>query len=128
MKTLKNLLAVVGFAAFLTACENDKSLEDLPVVKDDVSFALDIQPIISAHCAGCHNPANVNPDLRKDFAYASLTEDEESIVPGNSEDSELVQMLERVSEDGKAMPPSETLSPFKLALIRKWIDEGAKNN
>ncbi|NOS90725.1 MAG: hypothetical protein HOP30_02275 [Cyclobacteriaceae bacterium] len=126
---MKNLNSVMtGLLVLLAACENDKLSEEIPVVKDNISFALDIQPILSSQCAGCHNPGNVKPDLRKEFAYGSLTEDEEGVVPGNSEESELVQMLERISEDGKSMPPSTPLSPLNLALIRKWIDEGAKNN
>jgi hypothetical protein len=129
MKTLKNLMAVTGLVLLLIACENDKFPEELPFVKDNVSFALDIQPILSVQCAGCHNPAIAEPDLREGFAYSSLTEgDEEGIAPGDSEGSELVEMLERNSEDGNNMPPSTPLSPLNIALIRKWIDEGALNN
>lgn len=128
MKKTNNLLATAGFMLLLAACENKKFSEELPVVKDNISFALDVQPILTAQCAGCHNPANVKPDLRKEFAYSALTEDTVGVVPGNSVDSELVQMLERISKDGKSMPPSTPLSPLNLALIRKWIDEGAKNN
>ncbi|MBN8577947.1 MAG: hypothetical protein J0L66_13465 [Cytophagales bacterium] len=129
MKKLMNVSVLIGSVLLLAACENDKFEEDLPVVKDNVSFALDIQPILSAECAGCHNPANVEPDLRKGYAYASLMEgDEEGIIPGDSEGSELMEMLQRESEDGNNMPPSTPLSPLKIALIKKWIDEGALDN
>lgn len=126
-KPIKLIITLsIGFA--LGACEDNKFEEELPVVKDSVSFALDIQPILNVQCAGCHNPANANPDLREGFAYASLTEDEEGIIPGDSEGSELVEMLERNSKDGNNMPPATPLSPLNIALIRKWIDEGALNN
>lgn len=68
------LPSALALGFLLTACDNDKFAEELRVVKDNVSFALDIQPILSGQCAGCHNPANVNPDLRKGFAYSSLTD------------------------------------------------------
>lgn len=128
MKKIRYLIAMGGAMLLLNACENDKYSEVLPVVKDSISFALDIQPILSAQCAGCHNPGNVAPDLRKGFAYESLTEDEESVIPGDAESSELMEMLERQSEDGNNMPPAAPLSPIQLALIKKWIDEGAKDN
>ncbi len=130
MKKVIKLFVLGGALVLLAACENDKFEEELPVVKDNVSFALDIQPILNVQCAGCHNPAaNVEPDLREDFAYSSLMEgDEEGIIPGDSEGSELVEMLEWNSEDGNNMPKATPLSPLNIALIRKWIDEGALNN
>ena len=126
IKTILPSAIALGF--LLTACDNDKFVDELPVVKDNVSFALDIQPILSGQCAGCHNPANVNPDLRKGFAYSSLTEDEEGIIPGDSEGSELMEMLEWNSADGNNMPPATPISPLQIGLIKKWIDEGAQNN
>lgn len=126
IKTILPSALALGF--LLTACDNDKFVEELPVVKDNVSFALDIQPILTAQCAGCHNPANVNPDLRKGFAYSSLTEDGTGIIPGDSEGSELMEMLEWNSADGNNMPPATPISPLQIGLIKKWIDEGAQNN
>ena len=129
MKKVIKLFVLGGALLLSGACENDKFEEELPVVKDNISFALDIQPILNVQCAGCHNPANAEPDLREGFAYSSLMEgDEEGIIPGDSEGSELVEMLERNSEDGNNMPPATPLSPLNIALIRKWIDEGALNN
>ncbi len=128
MKKLIYPVAVASVIFMATACENDKYADELPVVKDSISFARDIQPILTSQCAGCHNPANVAPDLRTGYAYESLREDEEGVIPGNSEESELMEMLERKSADGNNMPPSTPLSPLHLALIKKWIDEGAKNN
>lgn len=130
MKTsIKIILpSALALGILLTACDNDKITPELSVaVKDSVSFALDIQPILSGQCAGCHNPGNVNPDLRKEAAFGSITEGE-GIVPGDSEGSELVEMLEWKSPDGKNMPPATPLSPLQIGLIKKWIDEGAKNN
>lgn len=128
MKIPTKLFAVISAVLLLSACENDKITEELPVVKDNVSFALDIQPILSSQCAGCHNPSNVAPDLRKGFAYESLLEDEEGVIPGNAEESELIEMLEWAKTSDNPMPPTTPLSPLEIALIKKWIDEGAKDN
>lgn len=128
MKIPTKLFAVISAVLLLSACENDKIPEEFPVVKGNVSFALDIQPILSAQCAGCHNPADVAPDLRKGFAYGSLTEDDGGIVPGDAEGSELIEMLEWAKTSDNPMPPTTPISPLNIALIRKWIDEGALDN
>jgi hypothetical protein len=54
--------------------------------------------------------------------------DEGDIIPGDAEGSELIEMLEWNSEDGNNMPKATPLSPLNIALIQKWIDEGALNN
>jgi hypothetical protein len=130
MKTVHKpfLVAAVSAGFLLGACDNDKFPE--PEVKDNVSFALDIQPILTAECASCHNPSEVEPDFREGYAYESMEEliDEGDIIPGSAEESELVEMLEGVSEDGNTMPPEGPMSPTKIALIKKWIDEGALDN
>lgn len=131
MKHLHNSITAVALGAVLlvSGCEDNKIQDELPVVKDSISFSLDIQPILDAQCAGCHNPANVMPDLRAGYSYESLMEgDEEGIIPGDPDESELTEMLEWAEESDNPMPPTTPLSPLNLALIRKWISEGAKNN
>lgn len=128
MKTFFYPAATACLLFMMAACETSKYADELPVVKDSISFSQDIQPILNKQCAGCHNPANVAPDLRTGYGYESLMEDGEGIVPGDSEGSELMEMLERKSADGNNMPPSTPLAPLDLALIQKWINEGAKNN
>lgn len=131
MKRLNNsiIAATLGVVLLVTGCEDNKMQDELPLVKDSISFSRDIQPILDSQCAGCHNPANVKPDLRSGYAYESLMEgDEEGIIPGEPDESELVEMLEWAEESNNPMPPTTPLSPLNLALIRKWISEGAKNN
>ena len=74
MKNLIKLFSVFFMVLLLAACDNDKVDPGDPVVKDNVSFALDIQPILTAECATCHNPTEVEPDFREGLAYASIEE------------------------------------------------------
>ncbi|HRK52741.1 MAG TPA: hypothetical protein PK185_02435 [Cyclobacteriaceae bacterium] len=128
MKISNQIFTGIIACFVLVACDNDKFPE--PAVKDNVSFELDIQPILTENCATCHNPTEVDPDFREGFAYESIEEliDEGDVIPGNAEGSELVEMLEGVSADGNTMPPAGPMKTLNIGLIRKWIDEGAKNN
>lgn len=129
MKNLLYLILLIWTAFALNACDYDKYPEEGPVVKDNVSFDLDIQPILTSECATCHNPTEAEPDLREGFAYESLMNLEEgAIVPGNAEESELVEMLEWAEGSDNPMPPSGPMTPLQIALIKKWIDEGALDN
>lgn len=127
MKKRIRLMMVVCVGVALSACDYDKFPGEEIVVKDNVSFALDIQPILTSKCATCHNPTEAEPDLREGYAYESL-KDGDGIVPGNAEESELVEMLEWQSKDGNNMPPDSPLTPIQIALIKKWINEGVRNN
>jgi hypothetical protein len=90
-------------------------------------FQRDILPIFISNCAksGCHDAAtkqkgyqftDYNSIVRKDF------------VPGNADETEL---YEKITEDNpsKRMPkaPNPPLSSEQIGLIRRWINEGAKN-
>ncbi|MEQ8554457.1 MAG: c-type cytochrome domain-containing protein [Cyclobacteriaceae bacterium] len=123
-------LSLVLISLTLLSCDYDKIDPEGPEVKDNVSFALDIQPILTSKCATCHNPTEEEPDFREGFAYESMEDliDEGDVIPGDAEESELVEMLEGNSEDGNDMPPEEPLTPTEIALIKKWIDEGAGDN
>lgn len=126
MKKLNNLIAITGLVFLLSRCVNDKTTEITPTVKSNVSFQLDIQPILNQECIMCHSPMmGRDPNLQSGFAYNSLMSGD-GITPGDSEGSELMEMLHGGGDN--PMPPGYKISPTKIALIAKWIDEGAKNN
>lgn len=129
MKNVKHLLIITGVILLLNACENDKFSDTLPTVKDSVSFKLDVQPILNTECVSCHNPMNMmmskGPDLRAGYSYNALMSGD-GIEPGDAESSELMEMLK--GGGNNPMPPGAKMSPLKIAIIAKWIDEGAPNN
>ena len=126
---MKKLITIFCIGAIASACDNDKFPVDVPV-KEKVSFKLDVQPILNQECVSCHSPSAANavdPDLRTGFAYESLMAlPMGSIVKGDAEASELVAMLNGGGDN--PMPPGATISAIKIALIKKWIDDGALNN
>lgn len=99
-------------------------------VDSDVDFELQIKPLLAAKCFDCHGPDTQEHHLRLDRRAAMLRggdSGEPAIVPGNSEMSHLIALVSG-TEAGKLMPPDEAdrLTTEETALLRNWIDEGAK--
>lgn len=93
-----------------------------------VSYAKDIVPILKASCAGCHNPQKKKGKLDM-TTHAGLMKggaEGPAIVSGKPEKSHLVEM---VSGKEPEMPEKgDPLKPEQVALISRWIKEGAKDD
>ena len=99
---------------------------------DRIEFNRDIRPILSDRCFSCHGP-----DKNKREAETRLdtleglhgsTDKTGPLVPGNPDASEMIRRIESLDND-KRMPPPEfakDLSEYEKALLRKWIQQGAK--
>lgn len=101
----------------------------------EVSYAKDVSPILEKHCKGCHvagEPGYVvsgfeltNYDtLMKGTQYGPV------VLPGDPLTSVLVMLIEGRADPSLKMPHgnAKPLEPREIALIRKWVEEGAKNN
>ena len=92
-----------------------------------VDFARDIKPIFDAHCTRCHGVQKAAAQLRLDDRTSALRGGISGavIIPGNSKGSILLARL--TGTDGQAKMPlsSEALKPEQIALIQKWIEQGA---
>ena len=86
-----------------------------------VDFARDIQPIFKANCEQCHGATKASSYLRLDAKQVAM----KVIQPGNSKDSRIVHRL--LGDGGEPRMPmgGEALKPEQIALIKRWIDEGA---
>jgi mono/diheme cytochrome c family protein len=94
-----------------------------------VDYERQIKPLFVRTCVACHGPDKQRGSLRLD-SYAALKAGGTrgpAFVAGKSADSVLFQAL---AGDGVAipnMPPKEPrLTAAEVALVRAWIDEGAK--
>jgi WD40 repeat protein len=90
-----------------------------------------VAPILKESCFGCHGAKN--PKGKLDMTrYASLRKGgtkDDPIVPGQPEDSYIIDVLTAPDTGKKRMPPKESadrLPPEKVAVIERWIKEGAK--
>ena len=100
---------------------------------EPVQYNRDVRPILSENCFTCHGPdaAERKAGLRLDEAegaFAVLRGGARAIVPGEPAASELVRRIS-AAQPGAIMPPPETkktLTPEEVALLARWIDEGAE--
>ena len=125
------LLGTVTLAASLSGCERQ------------VSFADDVQPILTAQCIKCHDQAaegeavsglrlRTYDDLMQGTRFGKV------VVPGSPESSALYLTVAGQTAPEIQMPPHHEdklakgsgapLTEKKIETIRLWIEQGAPNN
>jgi WD40 repeat protein len=132
---MMRFLLTVSLAALLplpVLAQGKKKIEPIKVVElkrtDPVSYDKDIEPIFYKKCVTCHSGSI--KEGRFDIAnYEGLIKGGKRgspIVPGKSDTSLLYKVAGRTTKP--FMPPKDEvpLSPEELALIKLWIDQGAK--
>jgi WD40 repeat protein len=96
--------------------------------KTPVLYDKDIEPILVNKCAYCHS-GNVKESKLDLASYDSMMRGGKRgkpVIPGRSAESLLVLLSAKTIRP--YMPPKsdEPLAPEELALIKMWIDQGAK--
>ena len=99
----------------------------------EISFSKDVAPILNKFCVSCHDADDQHPSELYMDDYESLMKGGKhgkAIVPGNSKESLLSQKMTDPPPFGKIMPPPGKRRPTdeQIALIRQWVDQGAKKN
>ena len=118
------LLFCAGFA-----CSDSSTTPSGDIVFPDsnISYAAYVQPLFNLRCSntGCHDDQSRAGDLSLS-SYFALTSKPGIIIPGNSKSSLLAQKI-----DGR-LPHQNTIpiiiNTNQINGVKKWIDEGAKNN
>ena len=96
--------------------------------KTPVDFQNEVLPVLRANCLACHNQTKSKADViletPRDIADADI------VVPGKPMESLLFQSAAHLEDP--LMPPKEnkvsakSLNPQQLALLKLWIEQGAK--
>ena len=98
------------------------------VVAADVDFAHEIAPLLREHCAECHledkKKGSFSMNTREDLLAGS--ENGEVFEPGKGAESVFIELLTTDEVDIQMPPKGERLSVEKVALLQRWIDEGAQ--
>lgn len=102
-----------------------------PAGQAPVSYGRQIAPLFALYCTGCHALSNPSGGFRV-TRFAGLQTGGnmgDDIVPGHPEKSILMEFIEGSRGPRQRMPQdSRPLTAFQIALIRRWIKEGAKND
>jgi dsDNA-binding SOS-regulon protein len=110
------------------AKEKDKPAPKKGERPKPVSFALEVAPIVSARCLGCHGPNNPRANLRLDaFAFWRRGGRSGPIInPGNPRGSLLFARLTTPNEQARMPQGEEALPADELNTIGLWITQGAR--
>jgi hypothetical protein len=100
-----------------------------------ISFNRQIQPLLSEYCYHCHGPDSgtrkpKKHPLRLDnpkYAFEVRDDGKPVMIAGDPANSSLLKHLKSTDEDEMMPPPAEgkTVKPVEIALIEKWIAQGA---
>lgn len=136
-KTLVVLAAGLGLALLpASAADKKPDLSKLPApaAKTGLTFDKDIKPMLDASCLKCHGEEKPKAKYRVDSREAFVkggSSDEKAVIVGKSTESIVVHYVADLVEDME-MPPADkrdkypALTKDQIALLRAWIDQGAK--
>jgi WD40 repeat protein len=129
---MRFLLAILALAGASTGFAQEKKAETLAVVElkrtDPVSYDKDIEPLFYKKCTVCHSGKELKGKLDLS-SYETLMKGGQrgqSVIPAKGNESLIYKLVHR--EMKPFMPPKgeDPVTPEELALIKLWIDQGAK--
>ena len=101
----------------------------------EVSYKNDIRPIIHDYCLNCHSPGEKGYeksgfDMRSYQSLMKGTRFGAVIKPGDSFTSIMIQLVEGRAHASIKMPYGMNggLSKDKIELLKRWVNQGAKDN
>jgi hypothetical protein len=117
----------------IRAAADETRPEDKSPLPDTIQFTRDVRPILSENCYKCHGPdpkvreAKLRFDTREGI-FATLDEGRLAVAPGSLNKSHLWKRITSTDKEEK-MPPAKSgkkLSPREVAILKKWIEQGAE--
>jgi hypothetical protein len=94
---------------------------------DTVYFQQMVLPIMVSNCAvpGCHDAGT----HEEGYVFTNYENVMKVVRPGRPNDSDLYEVItENDPDDRMPRPPRAPLTSVQIAIIEKWIRQGAKNN
>jgi hypothetical protein len=97
-----------------------------------INFAREVRTVLSDNCFACHGPddkkrkAGLRLDTKEGLTV-NLKSGGIAVIPGKSDESELVFRIETDDPEAK-MPPrksGKSLTPQQIETLRQWVDQGA---
>jgi hypothetical protein len=106
----------------------DNAVKLPPPAKVEVDFARDVRPLLSKYCFKCHGTEKQQAGLRLDVQGDAVRGGDSgpAFEAGKSADSLLIKYVAGLDPDVVMPPEGDKLSTDEVALLRAWIDQGAK--
>lgn len=121
---MKKLILITAVALYVCSCswENEELLFPETEICDtlDVSFALDVVPILTNNCFACHS--NVNAP---DFTFGFSLEDYEDVRAAST------QIVGAIKHDEGFSPMprgADQLDSCQIGIVEAWVNQGSLNN
>ena len=133
---MKRINAAIVIAWLAAICQVDSTFCMLVHAQnkqgESIQFNRDVRPILAQHCFRCHGADERSREgqLRLDERDGAVGKGESgrpAIVPGSSQNGELLRRIFSLDED-EVMPPQHTklvLSDDAKSLLKTWIEQGA---
>src|SRR5262249_33572460 len=117
-----SLLGIVG------AEEPADSAKLPPPAKIEVDFARNVKPLFAKHCLKCHGTEKQQAGLRLDLHGDAVRGGDSgpAFEAGKSADSLLIKYVAALDPELVMPPEGDKLTRDDVALLRAWIDQGAK--
>ena len=98
--------------------------------EEPADYGRDIKPIFQKHCITCHGPEKQESGLRLDSVKFLKRGGDRgaAFAAGKSAESLLYQSLVGKGDVSEMPAEGPKLNRDQIALIRRWIDEGAKTS
>jgi mono/diheme cytochrome c family protein len=112
-------------ASSLVACTTATAAA---ATKGEVNFSRDVKPLLARRCFACHGPDAGEGGLRfgdRESALAELDSGLHAIVPGNVDESALIDRITATDEFERMPPEGKPLTAEEVDLLRRWIEQGA---
>src|SRR5580765_1122879 len=95
---------------------------------DTVSYYKEVIPVFKRSCNGCHHPGKAKGDLDLS-SYSGIQKGGKHGAVVKAGESKNSPLIEEVSGDDPSMPKEgDALSKAEVALLERWISEGAKDD
>ena len=124
---LRTPFSTLAMSALLIASAlTDDTANPLPV-----SFRKEIAPLLQRRCAACHSEDSAKGGYRLDshkLLFKTGESDLPPVVAGHAEKSELYQLLIEPDPNDRMPQRADALPKHEIALIERWIKEGARND
>jgi mono/diheme cytochrome c family protein len=97
---------------------------------EPVDYVRDIKPILKERCYSCHGALKQKGSLRLD-SVALMSKGGKSgaaVVAGKSAESGLIERVSDPDESTRMPPEGKPLTAAQIALVKAWIEQGAKGS